>query len=317
MTPIVLHDHQSGSQARILPERGFNCYGFQAAVGSQFVDVLDAQPGFDVGTARPTRSGIPILFPFPNRIRGGKFQWKGREYQLPDGDHQGNAIHGFCFDREWRVVLSDEHTVVGEFQLSIDAADRVKQWPTDFLVQVRYTLIGSALRADVRIANAGDDDLPWGLGFHPYFALPLSANSRAEDCLVTVPASETWELQENLPTGERLPVDERIDLRTGQSLTGRTLDDVLTGLSPNEGRVETTIMDPQAGIQVRQTFDAIFRECVVFTPPNRSCICLEPYTCTTDAINLQMQDIDAGWRVLKPGDELRTWFQIDVGLIYA
>ena len=31
---------------------------------------------------KPTRSGFPILFPFPNRIRDGKFDWQGNTYQL-------------------------------------------------------------------------------------------------------------------------------------------------------------------------------------------------------------------------------------------
>jgi aldose 1-epimerase len=40
---------------------------------------------------------------------------------------------------------------------------------------------------------------------------------------------------------------------------------------------------------------------VAFTPPHRLAVCLEPYTCTTDAINLEQQGVNAGWRVLKPG----------------
>jgi aldose 1-epimerase len=45
-----------------------------------------------------------------------------------------------------------------------------------------------------------------------------------------------------------------------------------------------------------------FRELVAFTPPHRHAVCLEPYTCATDAINLQAQGIDAGLRVLQPGE---------------
>ena len=43
------------------------------------------------------------------------------------------------------------------------------------------------------------------------------------------------------------------------------------------------------------------RELVVFTPKHRQAVCLEPYTCTTDAINLQQHGVDAGWLVLPPG----------------
>ena len=44
-----------------------------------------------------------------------------------------------------------------------------------------------------------------------------------------------------------------------------------------------------------------FREMVVYTPGHRQAFCVEPYTCTTDAINLQAQGLEAGWRVLAPG----------------
>jgi aldose 1-epimerase len=52
------------------------------------------------------------------------------------------------------------------------------------------------------------------------------------------------------------------------------------------------------------SFSPNFRDLVVFTPPHRQAIALEPYTCTTDAINLQARGIDAGWLVLEPG---RVW----------
>ena len=32
----------------------------------------------------------------------------------------------------------------------------------------------------------------------------------------------------------------------------------------------------------------------LINPPHREAICLEPYTCTTDAINLQQQGVNAG-----------------------
>ena len=61
----------------------------------------------------------------------------------------------------------------------------------------------------------------------------------------------------------------------------------------------------------------MFRELVAFTPPTRASVCLEPYTCITDAVDLQPQGIDAGWRVLAPGDEIRTWIEIEAGPVIA
>jgi aldose 1-epimerase len=104
MNVISIKDHLSGSTAKILPELGFNCFEFRAAIGDRTVDVLDAVPGFAEGEQRPSGSGIPILFPFPNRIRAGKFSWNGREYSIPGTDKWGNAIHGLCMDRPWMIL---------------------------------------------------------------------------------------------------------------------------------------------------------------------------------------------------------------------
>src|SRR5690606_35650830 len=112
-------------------------------------------------------------------------------------------IHGFCLDRPWRVVAQDDDYVVGQFQLSIDAPHRRPLWPADFFIEIRYSLRHTTLRADIRIANPSDVPLPWGFGTHPYFRLPLGADSAPQHCLIEAPASELWVLDGGVPTGER------------------------------------------------------------------------------------------------------------------
>ncbi len=313
MTPITITDPATGAAATIAPEFGFNCYSFRANVLGQSTEFLDVDPEFLSGKSRPTRSGIPILFPFPNRIRQGRFSWNGRDYMIPGTDAWGNAIHGFCADRPWRVVRKGADSVTGQFQLSLDAPERLPLWPADFRIEVEYRLIRNRLRAAFRILNHSRDELPWGLGTHAYFRTPMGAAGRKEQCTVDVPASEVWELKDCLPTGRRLPVAEPKDLRGGAWLNGMELDDVYTGLNYSGPQFECTVIDELSGMQLTQTCPPIFREVVAFTPPNRSCVCLEPYTCVTDAVNLQAQGIDAGWRVLAPGAEFRTWIDLAVG----
>ena len=319
MKPIVLTNTRSGSAACLLPEVGFNLYQLRVPVGGRMVEVLDAVSQFEVSGESPSHSGIPLLFPFPNRIRGGSYDWAGREYRL-EGIHQdgqGNAIHGLVIDRPWRVVHRDESSAVGRFQLSVDAVDRRGLWPADFVIEVGYQLHESGVRCDVRVANPDQVPLPFGFGTHPYFRVPLATGSRPGDCLIQAPAAEQWELVGCLPTGSRRPASGRIDLREGQELEGLKLDDAFTSLAVRDRQIETVVMDPAAGLQVRQTFDSAFRELVVYTPPHGRSVCLEPYTCISDAIHLAERGIDGGWRTLAPGSEFRTWFEITAGLIYA
>src|SRR5215471_15686646 len=78
MQPIVLNNAQTGTTARILAEAGFNLFQLRIPVGNQTVEVLDADPSFETTGASPSHSGIPLLFPFPNRIGGARYQWEGR-----------------------------------------------------------------------------------------------------------------------------------------------------------------------------------------------------------------------------------------------
>ena len=51
----------------------------------------------------PGRNGTPILFPFPNRIRDGKYTFEGKSYEIPVGT-KVHAIHGFAIAANWDVV---------------------------------------------------------------------------------------------------------------------------------------------------------------------------------------------------------------------
>lgn len=321
MDHVTIRDAASGSTARIAPQLGFNCFEFQANVGEREVSVIDASPDFPAGGERPSGHGIPILFPFPNRIRGGRFTWNGREYRLPEDrvsyDRTGNAIHGFCLDRPWRVVESGEQFITGEFRLSQDAPDRLELWPADFKLTVRYALRDATLETRVRIENPSNEPLPWGFGTHPYFRLPLSKDSEPQHCLLEIPAAEEWELDDCLPTGIRRDVSGETDFREGAYYGITPLDDVLTGLDCDADAtfIETIIMDEVAGLQIAQRFTREFREAVVFTPADRDAVCIEPYTCVTDAINLQQRGIDAGWQTLDPGGRVELGIDIEAGLI--
>jgi aldose 1-epimerase len=140
-----------------------------------------------------------------------------------------------------------------------------------------------------------------GFGIHPYFRVPLSSKSSAERCLITVPASKRWELEELLPKGQVSDLEEDADFRSGKPLAGRQFDDVLTDVILSEDVSRCVINDRAGGIRMTLESDAQFRELVVYTPPGRPSICFEPYTCPTDAINLEAKGIDAGVIVLEPG----------------
>jgi aldose 1-epimerase len=293
----ILEDTATGARAQVCPILGFNC--FRWSVGGQ--ERLYADPQFLSGSP-PTRSGIPILFPFPNRIRGGMFTWEGRTYQLPINDPaKRNAIHGFAVRRPWRVVDhgadASSAWITGEFHGSVDAPDCVALWPSDYRIRVTQRLTATSLRTEAIVDNPGGTPLPFGLGYHHYFAAE-------EETLVQASARSFWELDETLPTGRKLPVDATGDLNEPRRFADLKFDDVLTDLAASHEHDGLCLRGSVTGSSGRVELwtSPSFRELVAFTPPHRQAVCLEPYTCVTDAINLQQRGIDAGWRVL-PAEE--------------
>lgn len=309
---ITLRDAATGSTASILPSLGFNCYSFRPVVASEPIETIWATADFGAPGTRPTRSGIPLLFPFVGRLRTPEFTFADRAYRVTSAPlNAGRPIHGFVVDRPWRVVDLTTSRAVGEFHAATDEPALLDQWPADFKLTVTYEVAGPSLRAELRVDNPSDRRLPFALGAHPYFRLPLGPGDPAP-CRVTVPAAEYWELADLLPTGRRLPVDAARDLRSGPSFEHLHLDDVLTDLQPDGATVRTTIEDPTNRRTLRQTFDAAFRHCVVFVPPHREAIAIEPYTGVPDPFALEAAGVDGGLRILPPGDAFTAHVQIDL-----
>jgi aldose 1-epimerase len=307
----VLHDDKN--RLEVWPALGFNAYRWQ--IGAS--ELLYRNPQI-FAENKPTRTGLPILFPFPNRIRDGKFSWQGKSYSLPINDPaKKNAIHGFAHTHPWRVVDQGANAgsawVTGEFHGSVDAPEIVALWPADYRLRVTYRLFDHVLRVEADADNPDTKPLPFGVGYHPYFALAPFGGPQA---FITVGAAKIWELTDNLPTGQLLDPDERRELRHGQSYSALQLDDVMTNLftfayDQNDNLGMTAVIQHPSGKGMLTLWTSEdFRDLVVFTPPHREAICVEPYTCTTDAINLSPRGIDAGLRVLKPGEHWQGVFEM-------
>lgn len=134
----IIRDQASGAIAEIAPELGFNCHRFAAKHDGRLVEVLWSDAGFLQGTTKPSRSGVPILFPFPGRIPGPALEWEGKRYELGTDDGRGNAIHGFVHTRPWKVLERTDSRLVGQFHAWRDDASLKERWPADFCITASY-----------------------------------------------------------------------------------------------------------------------------------------------------------------------------------
>lgn len=303
---LELRDDQRKQRARIVPAVGATCIHYTVTHHGQTEHLLDPPPDLKTIAQHPIAYGTPILFPFPNRIRHGQFLWRGERFEFEDKSSGGHHIHGLVFNRPWKVEDLSATPERAVCTLSLDSREHEDielQYPFSFLLRVEYLLQESALTMTLTVTNVGDETFPMGVGFHPYFRCPISPRTEPSRCFVIVPASAYWELDSHLlPTGRILPVSGKLDLRAGVPCTDVQLDHVFTQLIRDERKRLSRCIVEDRFLRLRTVVesDEVFREIVVYTPPNRRAICFEPYTCPTDAPNLAARGLDAGLIELEP-----------------
>jgi aldose 1-epimerase len=91
---IVLSDGLAETQAILVPSFGFPCVAFRVALADGVWNVVAEPPDAESFRTRIGRYGVPIMFPWPNRIRDGRFTFGGREYQVPISGRGPHASHG-------------------------------------------------------------------------------------------------------------------------------------------------------------------------------------------------------------------------------
>ena len=303
----VYYVQQDGEAvAEIVPALGNNCYAFKVADGDTWLNLIDAPPDLATLEERPTAYGNPILFPFPNRIRNGTWQFEGKTYQFDKAPESPTTIHGLLLNQPYQV---ENHTADGNGATLVcslnsqDFPDVARQYPFPFKIEITYTLKDAVLTMETSIKNTGDRNMPMGFGIHPYFSVDLGTEANASQAIITVPAAKYWELDEVLvPTGKQHDVSGTQDLQSGQPFAKLKLDHVFTDVQFVDGVSRCLIENRDTGYGMIMESDAQFRELVVYTPPDRDAICFEPYTCPTDAINLEARGIPAGVIVLAPNE---------------
>ncbi|WP_390404379.1 aldose 1-epimerase family protein [Lacticaseibacillus jixiensis] len=113
----------------------------------------------------------PVLFPIVGALKDDTYTYQGQSYHMTQ--------HGFARDRDFTVVESSANRVV--FELKDDAQTR-QQYPFAFNLRLIFTLDNNALNVNYVVTNpSADADLIFGIGGHPGFVVPLSADTKFED----------------------------------------------------------------------------------------------------------------------------------------
>ncbi|MDO8483486.1 MAG: hypothetical protein Q7S35_00925 [Candidatus Limnocylindrales bacterium] len=103
----------------------------------------------------PIAWGSFPMVPFAGRVRDGRFEFRGRRYELPT-DMPPHALHGTVLDRRWEAL--DDQTIATELGPSWPFAGRAVQ---------HFEL--EAGRFTSRLELHADEPMPASIGWHPWF----------------------------------------------------------------------------------------------------------------------------------------------------
>ena len=243
--------------------------GGLAALAHDGVDLIRRQDG--AGSAPAFRGAV--LAPWSNRVGDGTYLFGGVEHRLPINEpDRNNALHGLVLDDEWERREAAEGSAA--LQLHVGP---VEGYPFRLRLNLTYVLDGDGLSVTLVATNTGDQEAPYGCGFHPYV---IGDPDPIDDTVLQFVAQQRLRTdpQRLLPSGQAAVSGTAYDFSAGSAVGDRRLDDAFTGLGVDD--------DGRHGLRVGNVqlwWDTTMNWLQVFTPADRTALAVEPCTSPPDA----------------------------------
>jgi aldose 1-epimerase len=269
-------------------------------------ELLGQRGGLGLYRSAHKTMGIPLLYPWANRLGSRQFSLDGREVNLESDDLPlsfdagGLPMHGLLGAAAgWRVdrheSLGDGGVLAASFDFAAEPA-LIAAFPFPHLVEIEASLEGARLTIATGVRPSADVPVPISFGFHPYLRLPGVERSAWQ---VEIPVAERLLLDERmLPSGEREPVA----VESG-ALGTRTFDDAFT--APPGG---APFVLAGGGRRIALRLDDGYRFSQVYAPADDDVIAFEPMTAPANALLRGGPDL----RSVAPGDRFTASFSIAI-----
>ena len=278
----------------VLPGHGMNLCKYKA----NDLRIIE----FDPDEIRESFYGTPLLYPTPNRVFEGKFNYNGKVYpQIKNG--KLITIHGLLHNEPFNGVKISKTENSISVSAYVDFAEKnhlYEAFPFKHRLNVKYTLDKSGVRFDYEIENREQEQsLPFGIALHPYF----SKIDGEDETVIRAPYEYVYQTTESLlPTGELLAVNGETNLSDYVAVGTLNLDTVFTGNKNNE---PATIKYSKSGVKITLKSSDDFSHIVIYTPKGKPFFCMENQTCATNAHNLYNQGMEdiSGLKFVEPNSK--------------
>ena len=268
---VTLVDERAGTRVVVAPERGALVTSFR--VGERELLYMDEATLRD--TSKSVRGGIPVLFPSPGKLADDTFRNRERTYTMKQ--------HGFARTMAWAVEKTATEPAASVTLALESSATTLAQYPWAFRATLTFSLSGPCLRIVFKVENRSDEEMPYGLGYHPYFAVNDKAGAR-----IDTRATRAFD-----------NVTKQTGPFHGFDLRRPEVDLHLV----DHGSAESSLAAD--GDRVTLKGSSELSQWVVWTLTGKAFVCLEPWTCPGNALN-------TGERLLRvaPGGARETWLTL-------
>ena len=226
------------------------------------------------------------LVPFSNRIRHGRFSFRGREVTLaPNMKGDPNPLHGQGWLSAWGVARADER----EAELVFHHPGG--EWPWTYEARQLFALDPDGLTLRLSCRNLSDTPMPCGLGQHPYF--PCTPETRLDTRVECA-----WTIDDKVLPVEKVPATGRFELGD-RRVCGQDLDN---GFGGWDGKASIRFPGQPFAIELSSAGTRFFQ---LYSPAEGGLFVAEPVTHANAALN----EPEARWpalglKVLEPGEEM-------------
>ena len=264
------------------------------------VELLGRVEDLEAAAARGSTTGIPLLYPWANRLAEPRYHVQGRSVELDVSspllhlDERGLPMHGVPWS-SLRWIVTDARQDSVSARLKWSTSDLLEIFPFNHQVELTASIQPDGLTLQTTLVADSETSVPVSFGFHPYLRIPELPRAN-------------WKLE--LPAMRKLSLDSR-GIPTGNEEPYGGFNGRLEEISFDDGfaliNERTSFSIAGATRRISVDFLEGYRYTQIFAPKDKDYIAIEPMTAPTSTLTT-----GRGLRLVRPGERFRATFRIRV-----
>ena len=238
----------------------------------------------------------PILFPIVGQLKNDSYKLNNKSFELPR--------HGFARNFEFKIKNKIRNSALFSLKSNFET---LQQFPFEFELKIEYRLAKNSLEISYLVSNKSNEVMPFSIGAHPAFnlektitAYSLVFNNTTDEFITHCLANNHFNNTTKKINSNNGTVDLNYTLFEKDAL-------VFKHLKSNQ-----VILKEKEKAIIKITFDD-FPYLGIWTKPNASFICIEPWCGLADNINHNGNIMKKeGINILQPNESFQRKIKIEI-----